>query len=104
MELLGEGNGTFPPRVLERLRRRGEATHGEARSEGFALNRGGRGSCGPALEEDAFGHTGFTGTSIWIEPGRRRIYILLTNRVHPRVRAVDMPAVRREFHRLAAAL
>ena len=31
------------------------------------------------------GHTGFTGTSVWIEPERGAIYVLLANRVHPRV-------------------
>jgi CubicO group peptidase (beta-lactamase class C family) len=103
-ELLGEGSGALPTPVLSRLRRPGALADGEARSEGFALNTGGTGSCGPALDEDAFGHTGFTGTSIWIEPRRRGIYILLTNRVHPRVQSVDIRALRREFHRLAAAL
>ncbi|HEY8309356.1 MAG TPA: serine hydrolase, partial [Gemmatimonadaceae bacterium] len=35
----------------------------------------------------AFGHTGFTGTSMWIDPDRRMFMILLTNRVDdPRVR------------------
>ena len=31
----------------------------------------------------SFGHTGFTGTSIWIDPDRELFFILLTNRVHP---------------------
>jgi CubicO group peptidase (beta-lactamase class C family) len=31
----------------------------------------------------SFGHTGFTGTSIWIDPPRRTVIVLLTNRVHP---------------------
>lgn len=103
-ELLGEGSGAFPAQVVARLRRPGPLAGLESRSEGFALNTGGSGSCGAALDEDAFGHTGFTGTSIWIEPRRRGIYVLLTNRVHPKVQAVDMPSFRREFHRLAAAL
>jgi CubicO group peptidase (beta-lactamase class C family) len=30
----------------------------------------------------AYGHTGFTGTSIWIDPDRQMFVILLTNRVH----------------------
>jgi CubicO group peptidase (beta-lactamase class C family) len=30
------------------------------------------------------GHTGFTGTSLWIDPDRELIVVLLTNRVHPR--------------------
>lgn len=31
----------------------------------------------------AFGHTGFTGTGLWIDPGRGIAWALLTNRVHP---------------------
>jgi CubicO group peptidase (beta-lactamase class C family) len=31
----------------------------------------------------SYGHTGFTGTSLWIDPERRLFLILLTNRVHP---------------------
>jgi CubicO group peptidase (beta-lactamase class C family) len=31
----------------------------------------------------AFGHTGFTGTSLWIDPDRQVYVTLLTNRVHP---------------------
>lgn len=40
-------------------------------------------SAGTKLSERAFGHTGFTGTSIWIDPERDLFIILLTNRVHP---------------------
>ncbi|MGH7620077.1 MAG: serine hydrolase domain-containing protein, partial [Gemmatimonadaceae bacterium] len=43
---------------------------------------GGSGSCGKYLGEDAYGHTGFTGTSIWIDPTRDMFVVLLTNRVH----------------------
>jgi CubicO group peptidase (beta-lactamase class C family) len=43
---------------------------------------GGSGSCGKYLGEDAYGHTGFTGTSMWIDPDRDMFVILLTNRVH----------------------
>ena len=42
----------------------------------------GNGGCGQYLSERAFGHTGFTGTSIWIDPDRQMFVILLTNRVH----------------------
>jgi len=38
--------------------------------------------CGRYLSENAFGHTGFTGTSIWIDPDRDMFVILLTNRVY----------------------
>ncbi|HWH51135.1 MAG TPA: serine hydrolase [Gemmatimonadaceae bacterium] len=43
---------------------------------------GGSGSCGEYLGEDAYGHTGFTGTSLWIDPDRDMFVLLLTNRVH----------------------
>jgi len=35
------------------------------------------------LSSSSFGHTGFTGTSVWIDPTRELFIILLTNRVHP---------------------
>ena len=40
-------------------------------------------SCGHRLSSDAFGHTGFTGTSLWIDPSQDLYVVLLTNRVHP---------------------
>ena len=40
-------------------------------------------SGGTKLSPHAFGHTGFTGTSIWIDPDQNLFIILLTNRVHP---------------------
>ncbi len=40
---------------------------------------------GRGLSVHAYGHTGFTGTSTWIDPDRKLISILLTNRVHPAV-------------------
>jgi len=40
-------------------------------------------SAGSLLSARSFGHTGFTGTSIWIDPERQLFIILLTNRVHP---------------------
>jgi serine-type D-Ala-D-Ala carboxypeptidase len=43
---------------------------------------GGHGSCGKYLSDRAYGHTGFTGTSLWIDPDREMFVILLTNRVH----------------------
>jgi CubicO group peptidase (beta-lactamase class C family) len=39
-------------------------------------------SCGQHMGERAFGHTGFTGTSIWIDPERDLFVIVLSNRIH----------------------
>ncbi len=40
-------------------------------------------SSGDYLSQSAFGHTGFTGTSLWIDPEKGLFIILLSNRVHP---------------------
>jgi CubicO group peptidase (beta-lactamase class C family) len=40
-------------------------------------------SAGKLFSMSSFGHTGFTGTSIWADPGRNLVVILLTNRVYP---------------------
>ena len=40
-------------------------------------------SCGQLMSTRAFGHTGFTGTSLWIDPERNLYVVLLTNRVYP---------------------
>lgn len=48
-----------------------------------------------ALSPASFGHTGFTGTSIWIDPTRDLVIVLLSNRVHPSRENNRMSAVRR---------
>jgi CubicO group peptidase (beta-lactamase class C family) len=40
-------------------------------------------SCGTRMSSTAIGHTGFTGTSLWIDWERDRYVVFLTNRVHP---------------------
>ena len=40
-------------------------------------------SAGAKLSRRSFGHTGFTGTSMWMDPDRDLFIVLLTNRVHP---------------------
>jgi serine-type D-Ala-D-Ala carboxypeptidase len=44
-------------------------------------------SSGELLSPSSFGHTGFTGTSVWIDPDRELVAVLLTNATHP---AVDL--------------
>ena len=52
------------------------------RTLGWAVPTEG-GSSGHFFSEHSFGHTGFTGTSIWIDPDREVFVVLLTNRVNP---------------------
>lgn len=54
------------------------------------------------LSPRSFGHTGFTGTSIWLDPERDLIAVLLTNRLHSTTRA-NMQAIRQRFHEVIVA-
>ncbi len=82
-----------------------DRTPGLSEARGLAWQgRRGAGSAVPEFSEAAFGHTGFTGTSVWIDPERGGIFILLTNRIHPEVREVNFNEVRQRFHRLALRL
>ena len=55
-------------------------------------------SCGSGMSAAAFGHVGFTGTSLWIDPERDRYFVLLTNRACGGGTLDEMRAVRRAFH------
>lgn len=55
-------------------------------------------SCGTRLSARAIGHTGFTGTSLWIDPEQDLYVVLLTNRVHPTRTGEGIQDVRRAFH------
>jgi CubicO group peptidase (beta-lactamase class C family) len=59
-------------------------------------------SAGSHLSAGAFGHTGFTGTSIWVDPAQDLFVILLTNRVHPTRNNDLIREVRRQVADLAA--
>jgi CubicO group peptidase (beta-lactamase class C family) len=73
----------------------------EARSIAFQLAATEDSSAGARLSKDSFGHLGFTGTSLWIDPQTERIFILLTNRTHAReLPFANLNAVRRRFHSL----
>lgn len=76
----------------------------EARSFSWQLAQSPESAAGPALPAGSFGHSGFTGTSCWLDPHHQRVFILLTNRTHARALPfVNINSVRREFHSLAAA-
>jgi CubicO group peptidase (beta-lactamase class C family) len=76
----------------------------EDRGLGWALARSVR-SAGDAVAPESFGHTGFTGSSVFADPRTRRIFVLLAARLHPDARsAEEMIVFRRRFHDLAAAI
>jgi CubicO group peptidase (beta-lactamase class C family) len=103
-EFLGPGIGLLNQRQRELMMTDLTKGLGESRSLGLLHAPGPGVSDGGPLSRRSLGHTGFTGTSLWIDPDARRVYVLLTNRVHPEFREIDMNAIRRGFHEVAAAL
>lgn len=59
---------------------------------------------GSRFSSDSFGHSGFTGTSIWIDPNAEIGVVLLTNRVFPTRDNLRLQALRPRFHDLAFEL
>ena len=55
-------------------------------------------SCGMKMSASAIGHTGFTGTSLWIDPDNDFYVVILTNRVHPSRHGDGIQEVRRALH------
>ena len=74
------------------------------RSIGWTLSTNTNGAAGNRISRAAFGHSGFTGTSVWIDPENTRVFVLLTNRVHPTRSDFDMDELRRQFHNSAVDL
>lgn len=57
--------------------------------------------CGELISENCFGHTGFTGTSIWCDRDRNLIVIFLTNRIYPSRDNYGIREIRPEIHNAA---
>lgn len=55
-------------------------------------------SAGTLFGEKSFGHTGFTGTSVWVEPEKNIFVILLTNRVYPTRNNTKIMQIRPKVH------
>jgi CubicO group peptidase (beta-lactamase class C family) len=82
------------PTVATFVQRQGEDTR---RTLGWETP-GERSSAGELFSESSFGHTGFTGTSLWVDPEQELFVILLTNRVNPTASNRMIFDVRRDVH------
>ncbi|MDQ6652146.1 MAG: serine hydrolase, partial [Acidobacteriota bacterium] len=92
------------PETCEMFRKNMTPGLEERRSFAWQLAETKDSAAGPDLPPDSFGHSGFTGTSCWIDPHADRVYILLTNRTHARsLPFANINSVRRQFHSLAVA-
>jgi CubicO group peptidase (beta-lactamase class C family) len=90
------------PETTELFHRNFTEGMNEGRSFAFQLASTEGSTAGTLMSPQSFGHNGFTGTSMWIDPAKDRIFVLLTNRIHAHpLPFVNINSVRRRFHDLA---
>jgi CubicO group peptidase (beta-lactamase class C family) len=73
---------TLNPGIVRQFTTRQDLPPGSSRALGWDTPSE-MSSAGTLLSPKSFGHTGFTGTSIWLDPERDLVVVLLSNRVHP---------------------
>lgn len=77
-----QGNRILSKQSLQIARMNYSAFSNEYRGLGWVLKSPVNSSCGDLFSAASYGHTGFTGTSMWFDPEIKLHVILLTNRVH----------------------
>lgn len=82
LQILDGRAGVFRRATLEEFVTRRADIPGSSRALGWDTMLP-TSSCGTKMSARAFGHTGFTGTSLWVDPETNVYVVLLTNRVHP---------------------
>jgi beta-N-acetylhexosaminidase len=97
MALDGEGSLAVAPSTAARFTTREPGT---PRTPGWNTGQG-AGTIARAFSARAFGETGFTGTSLWLDPEADLFVILLTNRVNPTRDGTGIAELRRTVHELA---
>jgi CubicO group peptidase (beta-lactamase class C family) len=86
-------NMTTPRKVPGRLKN-GDPYEGQ-RALGWDVQTGYSSNRGEKMSNAAFGHGGFTGTGIWIDPEKDLFVIFLSNRVHPDGKGLVNPLIGR---------
>jgi CubicO group peptidase (beta-lactamase class C family) len=97
LQVLSGRTGAFQPDTMRRFVTRREDVPGSSRALGWDTMLP-TSSCGTLMSPRAFGHTGFTGTSLWVDPEHDVYVVLLTNRVHPDASNDAIQEVRRAVH------
>ena len=83
-----------PKALVREFTSRQSGPEGSTRALGWDTPSDSLSTAGTLMSRQSFGHTGFTGTSIWIDPVNDLFVILLTNRVHPTRHNYKIGAVR----------
>jgi CubicO group peptidase (beta-lactamase class C family) len=86
------------PALLDLARREQVTTSDTRRGLGWQL-KSATSCAGEYASRSSFGHTGFTGTSLWLDPEQGWFAVLLSNRVHPsRTKGIHLHRLRCTFH------
>lgn len=94
---INEGNGFISKASFDTMIRNHTPELEEYRGFGWCVKGDKISSGGDIIAPEAFGHTGFTGTSLWIDVKNDVYMILLTNRVHPSRENINIRRFRRLF-------
>ncbi|MCM3341434.1 beta-lactamase family protein [Paenibacillus sp. MER TA 81-3] len=99
----GQANALLSPSaVRQALSSHTPRIPGAHRGLGWVLKDDPADVTGNGLSRSSYGHTGFTGTSLWIDPERDLVVVLLTNRVHFG-RDTSIAKLRHDIHQAVAA-
>jgi uncharacterized protein YbbC (DUF1343 family)/CubicO group peptidase (beta-lactamase class C family) len=103
--LLSGGGGILSPLTVEKMTRPEQPPNAAVlRGFGWDIDSPFSSNRGELLPVGSYGHTGFTGTSMWIDPTTQTYIILLTNAVHPRGKGNAIALRSRVATAVAAAL
>ena len=95
---LGKRKDCFKPETVKEFFRRQDIVKGSDWALGWDTRALEGSSAGRFFSRDSVGHTGFTGTSIWMDLKKDVIAILLSNRVHPKRDNDKIKQFRPVFH------
>ncbi len=94
------GTAILSPESIQLMIRTHKEAGGQRRGLGWQLIEGNETSGGRVISRSAFGHTAFTGCSLWVDPLRELTIVLLSNAVQPTYRKDSMKNFRPAFHDL----
>ncbi len=98
--IAANGTAFFHPATIRLMTRNYTEGKGQHRGLGFMIS-GPEDPAGDLMSAASFGHIGFTGTSMWIDPETSLYCVLLSNRIHPRRDNEKLDRVRHIFHNKA---
>lgn len=106
--LLNEGVGAngvriLAPEVVRAMIGAGDTPPGERRGLGWDIRTGYSSPRGSLFGSQSFGHTGFTGTSLWVDPETDTFVVILTSRLHPNGDQPSPTALRRRIATIVAS-